>query len=513
MNKLNEMDTKLDNINEKLDRNYEQLSTEEIRTQAKVDQVLLEEQENAISLFNTNYVEKIADYQRDFSDYLEQSYKAYVNDVQISDIYVEKVESGWSLVTTGENPSASAREIKVELSNFVNAKEFLNENYNVVANGFMDKFAEDLEANINENSLPEGMKEETLRDFINANIIENFTKKYYEENHAKALEIRNLAINYAKQINGKAVKSIADRYVARMKYMFNFAGEMKKYAIGSIANLAHTLDVNTTLAAQACLYAGVNQDEIREEHVEAREVLKNYFEGVEEMPDNYCFLTNNQLGGNFYRAHFETKFTNKGNDCKFNAEFTLENVDAYRKNYFEKDDIKQHNFVDQLDHTRIVTRMNLMRTNGLVQSEDYITYLKDVNVIPFNAYRTYTRLLNDNWLSNDALRFLTGLTTRAMNDSDKNIEMTCNEKGNEKGSYYDVGWRGHYKANNNASSWNGNIAETTYIDATTGQVMQNKTVCAYATYSESHWYWSNDEHYSFLDNVVGNYFFSLEYVG
>ena len=49
MNKLAEMDGKLDAINEKLDKNYSQLATETIRTQAMVDQVLLEEQEEAIS--------------------------------------------------------------------------------------------------------------------------------------------------------------------------------------------------------------------------------------------------------------------------------------------------------------------------------------------------------------------------------------------------------------------------------------------------------------------------------
>ena len=45
MNKLSEMDSKLDAMNDKLDKNHNELLSEEVRTQAKVDQVLLEEQE------------------------------------------------------------------------------------------------------------------------------------------------------------------------------------------------------------------------------------------------------------------------------------------------------------------------------------------------------------------------------------------------------------------------------------------------------------------------------------
>lgn len=514
MNKLGEMDTKLDAINEKIDQNHNQLLSETVRTQAMVNQVLLEEQEQALESFNNFYSVPLENYTRDFSDYIEQSYKSYVSTDEVAEIYLSKDEKNqWTLVDVIDEGKADQTKFSLTIDNFTNSKTFLEENYNIVTVGFMDNLNKDLDNAIEDVSLPNGLDKKVCRDFIGANLVERFTQKYYKDNHQKALDLRNLVINYSKQVSGKSSKSILERYVNRLEYMYNFAGEMKTPITGILANLAHNLDVNTALAAQACLYAGVNQEEIKSEYIVARDLVKQYFEGISKMDDRYSFITNTTLASDFYRAYYNTSYTNRGNHPNFKAEFKCEKVNyEYGDVKYVEDDINSHYFVEAVDQLRIVARMNLMREIGVVKANTYLDYLVQAKVVDANAKRTYERLHDMHWISEDALRFLTGIQTRDMNDSDKNLQMECTAAGNPDGDYFNVGWKGNFRSKHGSSNWHGKMTETTYVDAKTGTIQDDKKVAAYATYSESHWYWSNDEYWSFVDNKVGNYFFILEHV-
>lgn len=513
MNKLNEMDEKLDGINAKLDENHIQLMSETIRTQAMVDQVLLEEQEQAIETFNNVYVVPLENYARDFADYIDQSYKSYVSKDETAEIYLSKNDKKeWTLIDVMDEGKPDQTKFTLTVNDFSHSKECLEKNYNVVTVGFMDSFNKDIDIALEEVSLPNGLNKEDCRNFIGANIVERFTKKYYEENHQKALDLRNMAINYSKQISGKANKSILNRYIDRLEYMYNFAGEMKSTVTDAFANIAHSLDVNTALAAQACLYAGVNQEEIRSEYIVARDLIKKDYEAIKNVNDAYSFITKTVLGGGLYRAYYDTEYSNRGNDPKFKATFRFQQVYYHNGFDYRNDDINTHFVLEAADHLRIVTRMNLMKAIGLVKEDSYISYLVKAKVVEQDAYTTYEQLVDRKWISNDALRFLTDITTRNMNDSDKNVEMECTASGNPDGDYFNVGWKGHFRGGHDNGCWSGKITETTYIDAITGKVQDNKKVAAYATYSESHWYWSDDEYWSFVDNKVGNYFFILEHV-
>ncbi|MCQ2772371.1 MAG: hypothetical protein MJ238_03740 [Bacilli bacterium] len=509
MNKLKEMDQKLDMIGEKLEKNYNQLSTETVRTQAMVNEVMLEEQEKAISSFNTNYAEKIDDFRRDYSDYLEQSCKAYVKESRVMEFKAKSVSDSYSLVPFIDYENSKEPVYTINVEEFPKAKAYLDKNYDTVGKGFIDRMYEDIEDALNGANLP--IAKETAVNLAYANLMERFTRDYYKDNHNKALEIRNLAINYAKQINGKSTKSVAERYVSRMKYMFNFAGEMREPATGALANLAHQLDVNAALAAQACLFAGVNEDEIKDEYLTARDAIRSEYDKLEKYGDNYCFLAEANLGGNFYRAKFDTSYENKGNEPKFKSNFKLERVVAIGKSasYYEED-INKHTFVEPIDHARIVTRMKLMKENGLVPVDmDYIGYLTSAKVMG-TALATFTILYNEKWITEDAYRIITGYEVRSLGDGDKNLALECNECGTPGADYFHVGWKGTYKGSRDGGCWKGNIAESTFIDARNGEILDEKKIAAYATYDESHWTWFTDEHWSFVDNPYGNYFFALE---
>jgi len=513
MNKLNEMDTKLDELNAKIDKNYAQLATEEIRTQAMVDQVLLNEQEKAIRDFNTDYVVPVENYRRNFSDYIEQSYKSYISVEEEADIYVSKNEKNeWTLVPITEQGSADQKEIKFAIADFTNSKTFLDKNYGVVTTGFIDRFNEDIDKALKDVNLPEGLSKTDCRNYVAGNIVERFTKKYYVDNVDKAQDIRNMAINYAKQINGKAVKSVIDGYISRLEYMYNFAGEMKNSVTDAASNLMLSLDTNVALAAEACLYAGMNQEELKTEYMAARDLIKSYYDGFAKINNKYCFVTNSVINGGFYKAQFNTYYTNKGNDCRFNSSFDFYKANAVTGIDFVKDDVNSHNYVNELDNLRISTRMGLMRENGLTNANSYIEYLDNAKILETNAYKSYQNLLSEKWIDKSAFRVFTGLSIRDMNDGDRNFTMTCNEAGNPGGDYFYTGWRGTYKGAHGGDYWSGKIAESTFIDGNTGKIMTDKRVAAYATYNESHCYWFNDEHWSFVDDAFGNFFFILEHV-
>lgn len=511
MNKLAEMDTKLDKIGEKLDKNFQQLSTEEVRTQAMVEEVLLEEQNTAIATFRTAYAEKIDDFKRDFSDYLEQSYKAYVKESQVMEFKAKLVTDEYALVPLIDYETSTEPVYTINVEDFPRSKAFLEKNYDTVGKGFMDRFYEDIEDAVSKASLPETMEAGVAVNLAYGNLVERLTRDYYKNNHDKALNIRNMAINYAKQINGKSIKSVAERYVSRMKYMFNFAGEMRESATGALANLAHELDVNTAIAAQACMFAGVSDDEIKAEYITARDAIGLEFDKMAALADNYCFPVKANLGGEFYQAKFETKYTNKGNEPKFNAEFKLRRVTTTNSTVnLHDDDINKHNFVEPIDHTRIATRMSLMKENGLIPADkNYIEYLAGAKIMD-DAYRYYNTLIDKKWITDDALRFVTGYEVRNLGDGDKNLALECTECGTPGADYFHVGWKGTYKGSRDGGSWKGKIAESTFVDAATGKALDEKKIAAYATYDESHWTWIHDEHWSFVDNPVGNYFFGLE---
>lgn len=512
MDKLAEMNTKLDEINATLNENHNQLLNENVRTQALVDKVLLEDQESAISNFYTTYVMPLENHQRDFSDYLEQSLKTFTSTAQSVSFYIHKnADKQWAFNSLLDVESAKELEVTISIDKFEHTAEFLEKNFNTVTEGFMDNLYRDLEIGVAAETLPQGLDAKTAVDFLAGSIIESITKKYYVDNHDKALSLRNDVINYSKAISGKAVKSVVDRYIARLKYMYNFEGEIKNTLTDLLSNLKQNLKSFASLASQACAYASVNQDEIRAEFIAAEDAIRTKYNAEKAIKDNYCFLTEKYMGSGFYRARFATSYKNKGNDCTFNAEFNLEKIVSWSGASATKDDITKHNFIESVDHLRIVSRMGLMKQLGLIDpSASYIEYLVNANIVSEDDYENFKYLRNDKWISSDALRFITNLTTRSMSDGDKGLIMTCNEAGNPDGDYFNVGWTGKFRSSRTSSCWSGTIAETTFVDAITGEIQSDKKVAAYATYAESHWNWINDEFWSFVDNPAGNYFFGLE---
>lgn len=513
MNKLDAMDKKIDAISEKIDENFEQLSDSITRVSAKVDEVLLNQHQQNITDFITDYVVPLDNYKRDLGDYIEQSYKQYVSKEEKIDMYFSiDGEGNYNYIPTLKESPTSQTLVSFTIENFPNAQKHLRENGNIVVNGFVDELYKDIDAAIANTTLPKGLDPILARNSASAHIIEEISRKYYQDNHQKALDLKNMMINYSKRISGRlGSASVINDYVSRIQNMYNFASEAKKEFLGLLSNYLSDLDRNIVLAGEACAYAETNNSELAEEYDYARKAIQKMYEDMDKIPDSYSYTSNTVLDSGFYKAMYYTNYTNPGNHATLHADLRFKKVIDGVNGNFEDIDIKKINFVEAEEHNQINTRRELLVQMGEIKNSGYADYLRSTNVLSSQANNAYFAMLRSGYVGEDAYRFATNLKTRNLQGSDRNMQFSCMNRGCRGSNYFREGWRGNYASYRSSNCWSGKIVESDFIDASTGTLSPIKTVAAYASYYESHWYWVYDELWSFIDNPNGNYMFILNH--
>ena len=160
--------------------------------------------------------------------------------------------------------------------------------------------------------------------------------------------------------------------------------------------------------------------------------------------------------------------------------------------------------------TAITTRYNLLKNAGITKSKTFINYLEDLSILPSGRIALANSLLNSGRTS-DPFRMLSSFNIRDINNSDS-FFVTCVCYGNPKSEYFYVGETRPYRYDDGvveSEYWSGKLAYGDMADAKSGQVIGSKKITAYAKYSESHRLWVNDEHWGFVDDIFGNFFFIL----
>lgn len=514
-NKLVEIDAKLDAINEKIDKNHNQLLEEIIRTQAQVDRVLQEQYEANITAFNTDFLMPLGDFERNLSDYISQQYKEFVKTSQTLRLNYAKDEEGkWQHYSIKEDPSELIK-FDITIPEFPNASAFLKAHGNVVEKGFIDELNKDIDAAVEKTAAsarPQGLDPVLYRNNITEQIAEMFMNKKYSEDHQSALDLKNKFINFCSRITGQGSESIVKSYVDRMKYMFNFAKEGKDSYRSLLANLLYHLDKYAASASAACKYAEIAQKDLGEAYESARDYITKTFDELMKLDDKFCYQNGAVINGGFYQAKEHVWFTNCGNHPDFHEEINLYHV--YSDNLgvkYDADNLNNHNFMNTAESIRIATRWRLMRENGYSSDTKFVDYLVNAQVIDKKDLNGYVDLIARGWIRSDCWRVFTGLSSRGLGDGDRNLYLTCTAKGGKSGSdYFDVNECYYYKGHEDAEYWSGVMYETSYLNGDTGYVDNSeKKVCAYARYSEAHTLWINDEYWAFIDNPAGNYFFAI----
>jgi hypothetical protein len=518
MNQLKETDRKIDELNTKLEKNTQQLADEIVRTEALVDQTNLNTLNLAINDFATNCLAPINTFNRNLSDAVSDYYRSYISSPKTINLALKKGSNGkWSSSSLAEITDSSEYNFSLTINDFANAKNNLSNNNNIVENGFMDELLKDIEAAINAKAeLPEGIDKSELSEFVYSMIYEQFMKEYFSTNKTKAQEYRNLVIELAQRISGSSGKvSILDSYLSRLQCMYNFAGEIKSTVRALCANLLKVLDMNTARAAEATYFAQYSTSDLEKDYKTARDAVQNFYKNVKETSDAYSYTTAAVLTGGFYQGQYTATYTNPGNKCTLNVSYSLDKIEMSGTNVSRtKDDMSKHNSISAIQHARIATRWNLLRTLGIADTKnDYINYLKTASVIPSTSIDAMDTLLSLKETGSSCYRILTGNSKeRELNSTDSSISLNCVGQGNPEGKYYELGKTYTYLQGNNAASWYGKTYEGTFVDATSGSSLGTGKVATWARYAESHWYWSNDEYWAFTNESKNNYFFLIDIV-
>jgi len=516
LNKLIEMDKKLDTILSKIDQNHTQLMQETIRTQTMVDLVLLNQQKQTISQFNTNYVEKVDDSNRNMGVIYQNSYKDFVSKSQEVDVYLYLTEDGsWGSRLLSECGTHQEDVIvSVNIASFPNANKFLDEHQQIISDGFIDALYKDIDASIDENTLLPGLEKESLRYFVSSMIIEQFSKEYFSTHQQEAQDFANQMINMSKRYSGKSDDCISMTYLNRFKYMYNFGSELKKPMTTFTAKHMYFLDTNVAKAIQACTFAKINYDEIIAEYKAAREALQKWYKATNDIPDNYFNILNIKLNGTFYKTDWVQYYSNPGSHAILNARLNTERYVPYPTGGWTPEYVRlnERAFMSELDHSRILTRLRLLKELGLVKADRaYIDYLVDGKVMPEATVKIQRELVASKQISPNSNRFFTSYSVRALNDSDKGKVFYSERNGNPGGNYFKIGCLYKFKEAHKGSCWFGEVLETTWLDGNTGSVLDYKEVRARAWYEEHHWYWRNDELWCFSNYTEpAPHFFGLE---
>ncbi len=515
MDQLKETDRKIDELSEKIDRNTQQLADEIVRAEAMVDQTNLNTLNLAINDFATNSLSKINTFNRNLTDEVGFYYRDYVKTNQTINLILTQNEDGeWESTPLGNMPDTPLYTFSLTINEFTNAVKFLKEHNNIVTTGFMDAFEEDIDIAIaNKTDLPNKIEYDVLRGFITSMIYEEFAKEYFSNNKDKAQEYRNLMIDYVERIAGLNLKtSVLQTYFNRLKCMYNFASEIKAPLRTMCANILLVMDMNTARASQACLFAEMDDSELQTKFKSTRETVQNFYKSLKETPDTYSFTSSVALTGGFYEAKYDVYYTNPGNHCNLNVNFKFykEVLNGYYINDIE-DDLSKHLSLSATQHSRIVTRWNLLRATGSADLEsDYIHYLENVGIISKECMDAADFLMYCHIALRSCYRILTSdRTERDLTLSDTSKWMYCVGQGNPDGDYFTVGNGYGYREKHDEYSWYGRVFEAAFVDASSGGYLGQQDIATWARYAESHWYWIDDEYWAFKTFENTNFFFSV----
>lgn len=515
---LEVVDQKIDFLTAQIDTNQKQILDEFVRTQAMIDEVKVNLYNQNITAYQTDYIKPLDDYIFIYKDSVEQALKAFVNSSKSVDVYYKTESNKKTLLYKTENDISGAETFTYTIDNFPNAKEFLTKNKDIIGDGFAVALEKDIKAALNGKTLPSGVSIDDVTDDVYRTIADNINfevlSRKNETLHRDVLQYISNFIAYARALAGINVESVITSYISRLEYIYNFTYETKSLVRDLLASLKLKLNYYVCIAQSACIAQKINSTkEISDAYDAACNYIEAQYNYQNSRPDNYSFAIKSNIKCSLYSASCEVSFTNLGNSPVFHSSFILKNNLTYDLNSVKGDivNVGSLSFVDYSSLRAIVTRYNLLKSSGSIKNMIFINYLNSVNIVSSKDMQTLNSLLNSGRTLNGKGKILTSYAIRDLNNNDS-FKMTCTACGNTDGYYFRVGQSFNYRytdSNAEAEYWSGKIAYGDIVDGETGVLDSNKKVSAYAKYSESHWYWSDDEHWGFVDDIFGNFLYIL----
>ncbi len=511
---LNQIEKKIDSLSNQMDNNQKQLINETIRTQAMIDQVKVNQYNQNIQAYYTDYVKPIDDFMLIYKDLLEQEYRKYANTEHILTIYYGK---DGKVLFKSEQDITGSNTMNFEISDFSNVQAYLKKNRGIVGDEYPNELYKDIKNALNSQILPIGKNIDSVADDVYQTISEEVNQNVLTKEdsvlHSKVLQFVSDFVSLSKAISGINFESVINSYIARLECMYNFSKEIKNPIRDLLSHIKYHLDNYLCAAQTACIAQKINYvKEIATSYTQAADYIKDRYEKEMAVPNNYSYCIKNVVNADLYHIQANVYFTELGNYPTFHANFKLlKNIKYTNGNIGgDAEDINKINMLDYSKILAISTRYNLLKSAGITKSESFIKYLEDLAVLPSGKISLAKDLLNSGKYNNP-FRILASFAIRDLDYSDS-FFLKCTCYGNPKSEYFHIGEVRKYRHDDGvieAEYWSGKMAYGDILDAKTCQMQSQKRITAYAKYSESHRLWVNDEHWGFVDDIYGNLFFIL----
>lgn len=505
LNKLQDMDNQLKAIDRKMDALKQQMLDSTTAIQLGVDKILFNQYRSTWDSFYENYIEKIEDLLRNYTTDVRTYYVNFVrntDDVALELKYFTTNDN--KTILSMENPDdpnhslegypfASSKSVTINKSYFTDAANLTRR-----SQGYSDDF-DDLFRKCLKNNLKASYPDLSDADFDSLfNDVYGHIAGLAQFSAVKAdtaKNMRNLFVDFAKQLSGKATGTSKMVYYYKMlESLYNFQSEaeteMKQFRV----NMKKLLDEYAgyaTIMAQFC--SGIDKSEITNSYNDAYEYIKNN-DNMRKVGQNqdYCYTINSNIAANVVRCSFDKGFNDAGkNKCSFWYNY---------KTYNEETD----QTIDVVNNSKLLSdanlsiiharAVNILQYSGQSGDVSLFSYFQSKGIITSNMKKKYN--------GTQAITSYTGIN----DPSTSSFNVICTSVG--VGNYFDYGTTYSYKGSRESDCWSAREASGTIFDLASNKSADNH-INRMARYDESHWYWSTDEHWAFEEYITGKIAFAI----
>ena len=505
LDKLEDIENQLKSIDRKIDALKQQMLDSTTAIQLGVDKVLFNQYRSTWDAFYENYIEKIEDILRDYTTDVRTYYVEFVRnttDVNLELKYFKSTDN--KTIFSMENPDdlnhslegysyLSSKNVTINKSYFTEAADLTR-----VRQGYSDDFdgifRKCLKNNL-KNSYPDLSDEEFNNLFNDVYAHIAGLAQFKAINKETAKEMRNLFVNFATQLSGKATGTSKMVYYYKMlESLYNFQSEaeaeMKQFRV----NMKQLLDKYAgyaTIMAQFC--SGIDKSEITKAYNDAYDYIKNN-DNMRPVGKNqdYCYTINSLVAANVVRCSFDKGYNNAGkNNCSFYYNYRTYNEETGKT-------------IDVVNNTKLLSdanlsiiharALNILQYNGKSGDISLFAYFESKGIITSNMKSKYK--------GKEVITSYGGIN----DPSTSSFKVICTSIG--VGEYFTYGKTYSYKGYKESGSWSAKEASGTIYDLSQNKSSDNH-INRMARYDESHWYWVTDEHWAFEEYLTGKIAYAL----
>jgi len=520
LDKLETMDVKLDIIGEKVDNLTELVIKGDAETRMGIDKVLYNQYRTGWETFVADYAEKmddmIRDYNTDYHTMMIDLISSPEEPLEITVYYIDvdgekKISSpdpkikGYSVDGKAITDTVT---VTIPGSYFSNCRETYSQTHRyteVFAEQFWGDIGKYVEDNPDITIAPEDLCSALTVSMQYDIITEDDAKKF-----------SNYFINYARGLSDTNGSKL-NNYYNMLRCHYNFENEAARDFLDIRADTKMDLIKYITFADLLRNFSGamIDMDEVVRLYTEAESFIREY-DALHHTEDGelYSYVLDSKVAGRCWEYSVIAERTGSDNE-KFRRVYSNQDVTA---GAFRLDgSIADYSIVSTVDLMKMQERYKNLRSDGSTGQPTFKSYLVSVGLMPKEAEMKYDQFRTNelhHWASSpvdehypegknlrptmpENLPILTAFIGE-YKITDENFNVICTAASDDSEYFMEYATY-RYKAEVSDAvkeCWDGKIIRGMLVDAETLQTV-SEAINGYARYDESHWYWIDDEYFSF----------------